>query len=115
MSGQDKRRSERAIPFLSEEEVVVIHGAPNLLAKMMDLSDVGTLVYLLSQGDLSESTTLSICHQGKVFEIPATIARKDGQLVAYEFQNPSADAVREVKSKLIRMEVEWLRLSEAKK
>jgi hypothetical protein len=39
MSGLDKRRSERVIPFVSEEEVIVIHqeGRKNLLAKMMDL------------------------------------------------------------------------------
>ena len=35
------RRSERSIPFVSDEEVIVIHqeGQPNVLAKLMDLSE----------------------------------------------------------------------------
>ena len=111
MSGQDQRRSERSIPFVSDEEVVVIHGETNVLSKMMDLSDVGTLVYLLADGDLSGSMTLSIYHQGNVFQIPATVVRKNGRLIAFEFVNPSAEAMHEVKAKLIRMEVEWMRLS----
>ena len=111
MSGQENRRSERAIPFLSDDEVVVIHGKTNVLSKMMDLSESGTLVYLLAEGEPSGSITLSICHQGKVFEIPATVARKNGRLVAFEFANPSPEAMHEVKSKLIRMEVDWMRLS----
>ena len=113
MSGQDKRRSERVIPFVSDEEVVVIHqdGQANVLAKMMDLSNVGTLVYLLEEGDPSGSTVLSVFHQGRVFEVPASVARKTGRLIAFEFVNLSQEATHEIQSKLIRMEVEWIRVS----
>ena len=113
MSGHDKRRSERVIPFVSDEEVIVIHqeGRKNVLAKMMDLSEVGTLVYLLEDTDLSGSAELSFYDQGKVFRVPASSIRKNGRLIAFEFVNPPIDVVREIQSKLIRMEVEWMRLS----
>src|SRR2546421_8834738 len=105
MSGEDKRRSDRVVPFVSDEEVIVIHpdGQENVLSKMMDLSEVGTLVYLLANADLSGSAVLSIYHQGKIFEVPASIVRQDGRLVAFDFVNPSTDTLREIQSKLIRM------------
>jgi hypothetical protein len=113
MSGQDKRRSDRVIPYVSDEEVIVIQqeGRKNILAKMMDLSEVGTLAYLLDESDLSGSAELSIYHTGKVFRVPAAIARKNGRLVAFEFANPPVESIREIQSKLIHMEVEWMRLS----
>ena len=114
---ENKRKSERVIPFVSDEEVVVIRaeGAAPMLAKMMDLSDTGTLVYVLAEGDqtgaVGSSNNLAVYHQGKVFEIPATIARKDGRMVAFQFANPSPEVLRDVQGKLIRMEIEWMRLS----
>jgi hypothetical protein len=113
MSGQDKRRSARVIPFVSDEEVIVIHqeNQKNVLAKMMDLSELGMLAYLLEDADVSGSAELSIYHQGKVLRVPATVVRKNGRLAAFEFANPSVEAIREIQSKLIRMEVEWMRLS----
>jgi hypothetical protein len=113
MSDQDKRRSERVIPFVSDEEVVVVHqdGRQNTLAKMMDLSEVGTLVYLLDDTDVSGSVELSVYHRGKISQIPANAIRRNGRLVAFEFANPSVDSLREIQSKLIHMEVEWMRLS----
>jgi len=113
MPDQDKRRSERVIPFVSDEEVIVIHqeSGKNLMAKMMDLSESGTLTYLLEEADVSGSVELSVYHQGKVFRVPATVIRRNGRLTAFEFANPSIDANREIQSKLIRMEVEWMRLS----
>jgi len=113
MPDQDKRRSERVIPFVSDEEVVVVHqeNTKSVLAKMMDLSESGTLVYLLEDTDASPSVALSIYHQGKVFRVPAAVVRKNGRLAAFEFVDPSAEVMREIQSKLIHMEVEWMRLS----
>ena len=113
MSDHDKRRSERVIPFVSDEEVIVIHqeGRKNVLAKMMDLSEVGTLVYLLEDADLASSAELSLYDQGKIFKVTASTTRRNGRLIAFEFVNPPTEVVREIQSKLIRMEVEWMRLS----
>jgi hypothetical protein len=116
MSAENKRKSERVVPFVSDEEVVVIRSDGNapVLAKMMDLSETGTLVYVLAEGELADAVTpysLAVFHQGKVFEIPASIARRDGRMIAFHFANPSADVLRDVQGKLIRMEIEWMRLS----
>ena len=113
MSAQDKRRSDRVIPFVSDEEVIVIHqdGRKNLLAKMMDLSEVGTLAFLLEDSDVSGSAELSVYHKGKVVRLPAGVIRKNGRLVAFEFAKPSVESTRELQSKLIQMEVEWMRIS----
>ena len=113
MSGTDNRRSDRSIPFVSDEEVLVVQqaGQANTLAKIIDLSEVGTLVYALADGDASGAVTLSIYHQGKVFEVPAKVIRKTGRLIAFEFVNPSPEVMHSIQAKLIRMEVEWMRLS----
>jgi hypothetical protein len=113
MSGQDKRRSARVIAFVSDEEVIVVHqeGRKNILAKMMDLSEVGTLAYLLDDVEIAGSAELSVYHKGKVFRVTATVIRKNGRLVGFEFANPSVESIREIQSKLIHMEVEWMRLS----
>ena len=114
---ENKRQSERVIPFVSDEEVVVIRaeGIAPLLAKMMDLSETGTLVYVLNDGEVSleagSLNNLAVYHQGKVFEVPATIARKNGRMIAFHFVDPSADVLRDLQGKLIRMEIEWMRLS----
>jgi hypothetical protein len=113
MSGQEKRRSDRVIPFVSDEEIILIHqeGRKNILAKMMDLSEVGTLAYMLDDSEIAGTIELSVYHKGKVSRVPANIIRKNGHLVAFEFANPSMESIREIQSKLIHMEVEWMRLS----
>jgi len=117
MTRDHKKRSERVIPFVTDEEVVVVRseGKSPALAKMMDLSETGTLVYLLGERDFSDragaSSSLAIYHQGKIFEVPAIVARKDGRLVAFQFANPPEEVLRDVQGKLIRMEIEWMRLS----
>src|SRR5262249_24401081 len=117
MTRDYKRRSERVIPFVSDEEVVVIRseGKSATLAKMINLSETGTLVYLLGDTDFSDpvgaARCLAIYHQGKIFEVPAIVARKDGRMVAFQFANPPEDVVRDLQGKLIRMEIEWMRLS----
>jgi c-di-GMP-binding flagellar brake protein YcgR len=117
MIGEEKRRSERVVPFVSDEEVVVIHkdGGPSMLAKLMDLSQAGTLVYLLEEKELQGATgssfALSIYHEGNVFNVPTTIVSNSNRLVAFQFVNPPPEAMRNIQSKLIRMEIEWMRLS----
>ena len=112
----EKRRSERVVPFVSDEEVVVIRpdGGRSVLAKILDLSETGTLLYSLAEGELPVTDTpftLSLYHQGKVFDIPGNVTRKAGRLIAFNFSQPSPEAMREIQAKLIHMEIEWMRLS----
>ncbi len=90
-------------------------GRAPVLAKMMDLSETGTLVYMIAEGDQAgaagSAANLAVFHQGKVFEIPSVLARKDGRMLAFHFANPSSEVLRDVQGKLIRMEIEWMRLS----
>ena len=117
MSGEDRRRSGRVVPFVSDEEVVVVRpeGGRSVLAKILDMSETGTLLYLLAEGESPEfgdpACLLSLYHQGKIFDIPAAVTRKSGRLFAFAFVAPPPEAMREIQGKLIRMEIEWMRLS----
>ncbi len=117
MSQEEKRRSDRVIPAISEEEAVLVgvgEGKP-ALAKLIDFSEVGTLVYLLVKMDsdlpIGEICTLTMYDQGSIFVVPSRIVRKNGHLIGFEFTHLSTATLHNVQSKLIRMEVEWLRLS----
>jgi hypothetical protein len=115
MSSNEKRGSDRVVPMVSDEEMVVIEiGDRRYLAKMMDLSDSGTLVYLLADDEpLIPADTLaqlSLYHSGKVFTASATVARTIGRLVAFRFRGIDYGTSANLQAKLIRMEVEWTRL-----
>jgi hypothetical protein len=115
MSAEEKRGSDRVVPMVSDEEMVVIEcGASRYLAKMMDLSDGGTLVYLLADTEetipFDTRCRLSLYHNGKVFTASATVARTNGRLLAFRFRGLDHGTSATLQAKLIRMEVEWLRL-----
>ena len=115
MSENEKRGSDRVVPMVSDEEMVVVEWAQKRwLAKMMDLSDSGTLVYLLSDNeDAVPADTLcelSLYHSGKVFTVSATVARANGRLLAFRFRAVDYGTSANLQAKLIRMEVEWTRL-----
>jgi hypothetical protein len=115
MSAENKRGSDRIVPMVSDEEMVVIEaGEKRSLAKMMDLSDSGTLVYLLAESDetipANTLCRLSLYHSGKVFTASATVARTNGRLVAFRFKSLDYGTSANLQAKLIRMEVEWTRL-----
>ena len=101
--------------MVSDEEMVVIEvGEQRYLAKMMDLSDSGTLLYLLADKEEAiPSDTLcqlSLYHSGKVFAVSAVVARSNGRLVAFRFRGIDYGTSANLQAKLIRMEVEWTRL-----
>ncbi len=113
MSSDEKRASDRVIPMVSDEEMVVVEtGRQRHLAKMMDLSDTGTLVYTLSDFEHAPDAEcrLSLYHNGKVITVYAGVIRGNGRLVAFRFRNVDYRSATELQAKLIRMEVEWTRL-----
>ena len=108
----ENRRSERTTPLVSEEEAVVIYSGNRgaALAKLMDLSDTGVLVYLLD-GDIEPSTepNLSLFHKGKIFKIRSKLIRREHRLVGFEFVYTSTTQ-NQIRTKLLHMERDWVRL-----
>ena len=117
MAGENKRRSDRVIPVVNDDEAVVIRfGQQQALGKMLDLSEGGTLVYLFLVDhevvfEEHGPCTLTLSHRNKVFDVPSKICRVAGRLLGFEFVDPDEDALRMLSEKLIRMEVEWMRIS----
>jgi hypothetical protein len=114
--GREKqRRSERTIPFVSGEEMVLISIGCHcpMIAKMLDLSDDGTLVYLSEKSDILDAMdtecTLTFYHHGEVFEVESRVARGSRRLIAFEFVNPPATVVKRIRAKIIQM-ADWMRV-----
>ena len=111
---EEKRRPSRIVAIGSAPDVVVIHvGDEQHLVKILDLSDGGTCVYLVESNlplNVDDTSTISLYHDGKIEDIRVRVCRKHGQVVGLEFVNISPEAQRQVRSKIIRLEVEWMRL-----
>ena len=113
---QEQRRSERAIPCISDEEtVLIVVGLRRpVISTMLDLSEGGTLVYLVErpEGGLGANLVcrLMLCHQGEVFAVDSKVARRSGKLIGFEFINPPLTVVNRIQAKLIQMEVAWMRV-----
>ncbi len=110
----EKRRSERIVPIGSNEDVVVLHvGHEQHLAKILDLSDGGTCVYLVEPGapiEPDDTFRMSLYHNQKIEDIEVKACRKAGQVIGLEFQGLSDTAEEHVRAKIIRLEVEWMRM-----
>lgn len=110
----EKRRSERVVPIGSNEDVVVLHiGNEQHLAKILDLSDGGICVYMVEPGariEQDDTLAMSIYHNQKIEDIEVKVCRKAGQVIGLEFQDLSDAAEEHVSAKIIRLEVEWMRM-----
>ena len=110
----EKRRSARIVTIGSNEDVVVLHlDEEQHLAKILDLSDGGTCVYTVEPGfplDIGETCRISLYHNKNIQDLDVRVCRKSGQVVGLEFQSPSAEAQEHVSAKIIRLEVEWMRM-----
>ncbi len=110
----EKRRSARIVPIGPNEDVVVLHVAGEQhLAKILDLSDGGTCVYTVEPGfplDVGETCGMSLYHNRSVLDLDVRVCRKNGQVVGLEFHTLSAEAREHLSAKIIRLEVEWMRV-----
>ena len=113
----DKRRSERIVPIGSNEDVVLLHiGEEQHLAKILDLSDGGTCVYMVEAGvpiESDDTLRMSLYHNQKIQDIDVKVCRKSGQVIGLEFHDLSPEAKEHVRAKIIRLEVEWMRMKPA--
>ena len=112
---QKHRRSERTIPFVSGEEMVLISVGSDrsFIGKMLDLSEDGTLVYLSDESDMPDAAempcALTLYNQGQVFQIESKIARRSSRLIGFEFVNPSPNVLKRIQVKISQMP-DWLRV-----
>lgn len=110
----EKRSSARIVPIGSNEDVVVLHlDDDQHLAKILDLSDGGVSVYMVEPGapfSQDDTCRMSLYHQGKIQDIDVKVSRKNGQVIGLEFVNLSPAAQEHVRAKIIRLEVEWMRM-----
>jgi hypothetical protein len=113
-NSDEKRRSERIVPIGSNEDVVVLHvGDEQHLAKILDLSDGGTCVYMVEPDapiEQDDVLRMSLYHNQKIEDIEVKASRKAGQAIGLEFQGLSDRAEEHVRAKIIRLEVEWMRM-----
>jgi hypothetical protein len=112
---QRQRRSVRTVPFVSGEEMVLISIGchTTMIGKMLDLSEDGTFVYLSEESDILDAMdkecTLTLYHQGKIFQLESKIARRSRRLIGFEFVNPSSTVVSHIRAKITQMP-DWRRL-----
>ena len=110
----DQRRSERVIPAVSEDDVVIIDiDNETMAAKLLDFSEGGLLAYLLKDSQIEiagRMARISLHHEGKVFWMSARILRHTGRILGFEFVEMDDAAKLQVRAKLIRMDIEWTRV-----
>ena len=98
---------------MESDEMVILHGREHgHLARILDLSDAGTCIYLMDPeapvGDVGGVTLLSLVHEGQAFEVVARVVRKSGRLLGIEFLDPPGEVKSCLQAKLIRMEGAWM-------
>ena len=83
-----------------------------MIAKLLDLSEDGTLVYLSEESDILDSLgtdcMLTFYDDGNVFELASKIARRSSRLAGFEFVNPKPTALKRIRVKIIQM-ADWVR------
>ena len=114
-SRQKQRRSERTIPFISGEEMVLIStgSGHSMIGKILDLSYDGTLVYMSEESDTLDAAEtpcmLTLYHQGQLFQVESKIARRSSRLIGFEFMSPSPSVANRIRTKISQMP-DWLRV-----
>ena len=83
-----------------------------LIAKLLDLSEDGTLVYLSEKSEILHTVdtecTLTFYHDGAVFRVESKIARISRRLIGFEFVNPPSTVVKRVRAKIVQM-ADWVK------
>ena len=105
--------SERTTPIPSGEEVVLITIGldRSMAAKILDLSEYGTLVDLTEQSGVYDAIdgecTITFLHQEEIFDIEARVVDRARDLIALQFINPPAEVVNCIRTKVSQMP-DWM-------
>ena len=106
----ERRQFRRVFSLVPEEDVVLfsINGTSNFVAKLLDLSRGGALIYTADpsiSAEVGSHYKLYFQSRGGMFHVESILTRKDSQFCAFQFLNLTPLDVAEIRSKLARMEM----------
>src|SRR5947208_16954538 len=107
---EERRRHRRVFSLVAEEDVVLFstNGQSHFVAKLLDLSRGGALIYTADPSVGAESEArykLYFQSRGAMFHVEGTLTRKELQFFAFQFVNVTPLDLAELRSKLARMEI----------
>jgi len=111
----ERRRHRRVFSLIPEEDVVLFssNGQSHFVAKLLDLSRGGALIYIADPTIAAESGErykLYLQSRGSMFHLEGVLVRRDLQFFAFQFVNVTPLDLAEIRGKLARMEILAARL-----
>ena len=106
----ERRRHRRVFSLVPEEDVVLFsaNGQSHFVAKLLDLSRGGALIYTADPSVAAESGCrykLYFQSRGEMFHLEGTLIRRELQFFAFQFVNVTPLDLGEIRSKIARMEI----------
>jgi hypothetical protein len=107
----DERRRHRRVSSLIPEEDVVLFttdGHTNFVARLLDLSRGGTLIYSADPTlslELGSRCKLYFQSRGTMFHLEGVLVRRELRFLAFQFVNVTPLDLAEIRGKLARMEI----------
>jgi PilZ domain len=110
MDDNERRQFRRVFPLVPEEDVVLfsVGGNSHFVAKLLDLSRGGALIYAAHPSvsvEVGSQYKLYFQSRGGMFNVEATLMRKETQFLAFRFINLTPLDLAEIRGKLARMEM----------
>ena len=113
----ERRRSKRIEALLDQEEQVLIeHNLHYVPSTIVNFSDGGALLALKDPDfrfSVGQRHTLFFDNGGQVLTLNATVVRKTGRRVAFEFSDVTGEQTKAIHTKLIRMAMVMARVISA--
>ena len=120
MASREKRRSDRLVPVMWEEDFAFVeyrnHDIP---AKLIDFNTHGALVCLIDLltdwqcfAVVGESCNVLLHHEGSAFNVKAKVVRRTGRLLAFKFLKQTPEVAEKLQRKFDRLAAAYLALGE---
>jgi hypothetical protein len=117
MATLERRAASRVAPLTSDDETVMVHaGEQDTPAKLIDLSESGTLVYLVEwligypcESSVGDTCDLSMYNEGAVFQSRGKVVRRMGNLLGLEFVDLTTETAGKIQAKLQRLQTHTLK------
>jgi len=113
----ERRRSRRIEALLDQEEQVLIeHDLQYVPSTIVNFSDGGALLTLKDPDvcfTVGHTHALFFDNGGQVLALQATVRRKTGRRVAFEFSDVTLEQAQAIQTKLVRMAMVMARVGSA--